>query len=188
MGFVCMGQFFILIIIGALTNGINKKYKLIIYWFSASTFILTLLFLLAVCPKVTNKIVIDIFPICFISIHTIGILLMNYLQTGDLTVQELSDDLGQEKTRQSLDYIEFCDQIGSFNLLMAVVTLLFLRVNWFFTWVATIVMFITTTVIITVSLKTSLIRKREDAIILLANFLLFLASYCFEYLQIKYWL
>ena len=179
MGFVCLCQLLTLIIFSALTNTIDKSYQFMIYWFSGSTFILTFLFFLSVCLKVKNKISVDIFPIFFICIHTIGILYLNYLQ-----YKSTDHYYGIENEVE----LEFCDQIGAFNLLMAIITLLFLRVNWFIIWIATIVMFITTTLTITISGKTKIIGKINDAIILVTNIFVFLASYCFEYLQLKYWL
>lgn len=112
---------------------------------------------------------IDIFPICFLCIQMVGILTLD-LKTG------------QENKSG------FCNQIGAFNLIISLITLIFLRVNWFFIWIASMIIFLTTFIILSVTLKTKPFDKREDVIILISNFIVYLVSYCIEYRQLKYWL
>jgi len=82
----------------------------------------------------------------------------------------------------------FRNQIGAFNLMISLITLIFLRVNWFFIWIASMIIFLTTFIILSVTLKTKPFDKREDMIILISNFIVYLVSYCIEYRQLKYWL
>lgn len=50
------------------------------------------------------------------------------------------------------------------------------------------IIFLTTFIILSVTLKTKPFDKREDVIILISNFIVYLVSYCIEYRQLKYWL
>jgi len=139
-----------------------------IYILAVSNAVTIILFFLSLFHKM-NKIVIDIFPLFFLCIQTVGILTLD-LKTGKNTEEG------------------FCNQIGAYYLLISLVTLIFLRVNWFIIWIASLIIFGATIVIFAVSLKKNLFQKREDIIILILNLAVFVVSYCIEYLQLKYWL
>ena len=158
-----------LIILSALIPQIGKEYQFLIFILAGSTLVSMLLFILSLFPNV-NKIVIDMFPICFLCMQMLGILTLDF------------------KTDGKYKEAAFCDQIGALNLVLSLITLIFLRVNWFFIWIASLIIFIALTVIFALTLKTNLFQRREDVIILISNLVVYLASYCFEYMQLKYWL